>query len=173
MIDQVLKSIWVVLGVWVSLAVQRVDAQDGALPDSLSAAIIVKVLAFESSDHGMDSMCIHVMDNEELAHQLKEFEGSKVRGRVLSGVTYGASISPQADVVVASGRVSLVEAVSYAKSNRAISVTNNPKLIELGAALIVFDDEGLPGILLNLDAAKREGLYWEPEILHIARIVEN
>ena len=35
-------------------------------------------------------------------------------------------------------------AIAFAKLNRAISVTNNPALLDLGAALIVYDDEGLP-----------------------------
>ncbi len=171
--NRAIKLIGLVFAVWASSSFQIAWGQDGALPDSLSAAIIVKVLAFESSDRPSESMRIHVLDNKKLARQLEKFVGSDVRGRVLVGVTYGSEIPPEVDVVVASSGEPLNSAVSYAKTNRAISVTNNPSLVELGAALIVFDDEGLPGILLDREAAKREGLYWEPEILHIARIVGN
>lgn len=146
-------------------------ARDGVLPDALSAAIIVKVLGFESSERSSASMRIHVLDDEKLAKQLMRFQGSSVRNRDLAVVTFGASIQEGADVVVASSGDSLRSAIAYAKEHGAITVTNNPELIALGAALIVYDDEGLPGILLDRDAAKRERLYWEPEILHIARMV--
>lgn len=168
-----IKSIGLFFAVWVSAGIHSAWGQEGALPDSLSAAIIVKVLGFESSERPNESMRIHVLDNENLALQLAKFEGSEVRGRKLVGVTYGSEIPPEVNVVVASSGGSINSAVSYAESNRAISVTNNPNLLERGAALVVYDDEGLPGILLDKAAAKREGLYWEPDILHIARIVGN
>ncbi len=169
--NRTFKRVLVLFAAWVAVGLSGLCAKDGILPDSLSAAIIVKVLAFESSEHRSASIRIHVMDNEKLARQLDKFRGSSIGDRNLVEVSYGSSLVAGADVVIVSSKSSLKEAIDYATANGAIMVTNNPELQESGAALIVYDDEGLPGILLDRAVAKRDGLYWKPEILQIARIV--
>lgn len=160
------------LALWCGLAfVSPVSAREGTLPHSLSAAIIVKVLAFESSDRSEETMRIHVLDEGKLADELIAYVGTSIRDRSLVGVTRGLEIPEGVQVVVAVKAGNLDRAIEYARVNKALSVTTNPELKSQGAALIVYDDEGLPGILLNREASGREGLYWEPEILQIARMV--
>lgn len=155
-----------------SLACETI-ARGKSLPDSLTAAIVIKVLAFESSERESTTLRIHILDNDNLATQFESFVGTSVRSRTLEAVTRGPTVPEEGvDVVIASGEAGLRQAISLAERYRAITVTNNPQLTQLAVSLTVFDDEGLPGILLDKKGARREGLYWEPEILQIAKIVE-
>ncbi|EDY81310.1 hypothetical protein VDG1235_928 [Verrucomicrobiia bacterium DG1235] len=144
------------------------------LPDSLAAAIITKVLAFETSEGRSEAVRIHVMDQESLAKQFLTKKGMMIGNRRVESVTWGEGIPRGGvDVIVASNEKSVLAAIEYARKNRAITVSNNPEMAPLGVSLIVYNDEGMPGILLSRRAAQREGLYWEPQILEIAEIIEN
>lgn len=142
-----------------------------SLPDSLSAAILVRVVGYENSVNRGDRLRIHVLDSASLAEELEAYVGSPVGARSLSAVTVGAITSDlSADVVVATKSAGLKLAVDYARRSGAVSVTTDPSLVGLGVSLIIFDDEGMPGIFLNAEAARRDGLQWEPEILEVAKI---
>lgn len=146
-------------------------ARERSLPPSLTAAIIVRVVAFETSERDGPALSIHVLDDETLAKELKGHVGVAVGSRTLTNVSFGANLpAGDADVVIATKKNNLSKAIKYSKEVGAISVATDPALAALGVSLVVFDDEGMPGVLLNRAAAKREGLHWEPEILQIAQL---
>ncbi|MBK1879575.1 YfiR family protein [Pelagicoccus mobilis] len=151
--------------------VARLSGSEGSLPPSLSAAILVRLVALDSSRAGAEDIRIHVLGNEALAKELETHVGHSVGARVLGGVSVGDRLPEgRVDVVVVSNRANLPRVLAYSEKRGAISASTNPDFGRLGVSLVIYDDEGMPGILLNRSASRREGLRWEPEILQVAQL---
>lgn len=54
-----------------------------------------------------------------------------------------------------------------------IHVVDHPKFAESDVSLIVYDDEGLSGMLLNVNGASCCGLIVDSEIMQVAKVVDE
>lgn len=141
------------------------------LPNGLTAAILVKLLELEETRCKSPNIRIHVVDDLDLAESLQKLVGTPINNVRLSSVSFGTKLPKGGtDVVVFSGPGDVSRYVAYAREVGALSVTNNRRNLESGASLAIFNNEGIPGILLNHESSVREGMKWLPEILEVAEI---
>ena len=63
--------------------------------------------------------------------------------------------------------------IEYARQHGALSVTENRQNLESGVSLVIFNDEGMPGIVLNNASSILEGKKWNPDILEVADLFEG
>lgn len=147
-------------------------ASDGSLPPSLSAAILIRVISFEELSKNEKDISIHILDEGILSEEIKAHVNARVGSGRLARVTVGADI-PDAlvDVVVITKASQLEAALEYTERFGSISVGMESAFAERGVSLTIYDDEGMPGILLNRGASDKEGLRWEPEILQVAKVI--
>ncbi len=144
---------------------------DQSLPDVLTATILVKLLELEEKACKTGSLRIHVVDSETLARSIRNFVGARIGSGELVEVTFGSNLPEGGtDVVVFGANQDVADYVEYAKKHRALSVSNVRRGVELGASIAIYDDEGLPGVMLNHESSLREGRKWKPEILEIAEL---
>ena len=65
------------------------------------------------------------------------------------------------------------EALEYTLSNKILSVTGDPNLMDRGITLgFGIGDDSKPKIVLNPQSAAQEGLEWNPAIFKIAKTVK-
>ena len=142
------------------------------LPHKLTAAILVKLIEFEKRAESDKSLSIHVVGDSILAGVLREMIGAKSGRRVLGTVTEGDALpESQVDVVLVAKSDNLESILDQARARGIMSASNSRRLAEDGISISIFDDEGMPGVMLNRSASKQEGLTWQPEILEIARVL--
>ena len=140
------------------------------LPPKLTAAILVKLATFESKAAEKSTLRVHVISDAALFNELKNGTWKTT----LVEVSFGPSIpSTGVDVIFISRSTDLDLAIDYSRSNRAIAATDDPRLAKNGASLAVFDDQGLPGILINAAASKAAGLHWKADIMQIAKLTDE
>lgn len=144
------------------------------LPDGLKAAILVKVLEFEEKSCQIENLRIHVVDDFSLAESLRGLVGKSIKQGRLSKVAYGYSLPKEGvDVLIFNERKNADVYIEYARMHGVLSVTGDRRIVEVGVSLAIFNDEGMPDILLNNASSIREGKKWNPEILEIADLFEE
>lgn len=147
---------------------------DQSLPDSMTAAILVKLLELEEHACKIEDLRIHVVESEALAESIRRFVGSEIGDGQLKEVTIGGDLPENGtDVVVFEGNRNVSTYVDYARKHGALSVSTLRHGAELGASLAIYDDEGLPGVMLNHESSIKEGRKWKPEILDIAELFKK
>lgn len=165
------KSVWLVLITALGSPV-ALNAED--LPDGLTAAILVKVLELEEECCKTKDLRIHVMDDVPLAESLQKLVGKRIDEGRLSKVTYGHPLPKLGvDILLFNSQRNARTYIEYARRHGALSVTGNRRIVEDGVSLAIYNDEGMPGILLNNASSIREGKNWKPEILEIADLFEE
>lgn len=146
-------------------------SDSAALPADLTAAILVKLLELELNVRKSQEIRIHVVDNFQLAEGLQKMVGARSGSARLTQVSFGEALPENGtDVLFFSSGENLESLVDYTRQKGVLSVTNDRWLVESGATLAIYNDEGLPGILLNHESSRREGRKWRPEILEVAEV---
>lgn len=146
-------------------------AEERPLPDRLTAAILVKLLELDETTAGKMQLRIHVVDDISLAESLRGLIGRKIGDGTLSSVSIGWDLPTKGtDVLLFTKNRNVGEYVNYARKHNVLTVANGSRFLAQGVSLAIFDDEGMPGILLNNGSSIREGQQWNPEILEIAEV---
>ncbi|HDL01881.1 MAG TPA: DUF4154 domain-containing protein [candidate division Zixibacteria bacterium] len=147
----------------------------GDAPPNMASGLIMQLLTFEKSlmSTGGD-ISIHVVGSTGLADELKKSIGWKISKCTLSKVTESDALpTSQVNILVIADAKIVSKAIEYTRSNKVLSITNKPELVEKGISLgIGMNDSGGQSITLNMTASKKEGLDWNPAILKIAKAVK-
>lgn len=144
-------------------------------PADVVAAFVVKLSALEKniSSSGSD-ISVYVMGAPAVAQNLEKEVGHAIGSSKLGAVKSGDSLPSEKPTILYIGSAGTAEqAVSYARSQKVLSVTGSPDLFLKGVSLgIVIGSDGKPKVLLNKTASSAEGLNWNPAIIKIAEVSE-
>ena len=141
-----------------------------SLPPRLTAAIILRIIALESNLQEGSSIRIHVLDDDELYEFLLAQAGQKVGRATLEQVSRGeGELLRTANVVVTSDQ-GIMDKLLPRLPNRPLLLCSTQSKLEGVVAIAVFDDQGMPGILLDPERSRELGLLWKPEILKVAKV---
>jgi hypothetical protein len=148
-------------------------ADDTALPARLNAALTLKIASYELHLSNQKHISILVLNDLELSKYLKERIGTKIGNSTLSYVNHDSDINNYTpDIIFVGQQNKLNNTLSYAHKNKVLTITKGKKLALSGVVLTLYDDEGIPGIILNLGASKENDLTWNPEILNFASTIK-
>lgn len=141
-------------------------------PASVAAALTLKLAGFNNKLSG--GVKIYVVGNDVLASELKKGVGKPLGKATLSSVDAGADVPGSKYDIIVCGSSGKAGAVSkFAKSHKALSVTNIPSILSKGISLgIGVGDDNKPKILLNLTQSSEEGIDWNPAIMKVAETVK-
>ena len=151
-----------------------ISAQDNALPTTLNAALTIKIASFETALNNKKNISILVINDKALHQQFKRQVGRNIAGGVLMDAFHDSDINQHKPDIIFIGRSkSSADIILYAEKNNVLTITSKKSLAEQGIALALFDDEGSPGILLNLVASRKHRLNWNPEILDFVSLLKE
>jgi hypothetical protein len=153
----------------------RAEAQLQKSPADVTAALLIKVAAFEKNLNSSGDISIYVMDAPEVAAELQKGIGNAIGKSCLTQIESGADLPTSKPSILFVGSSSNVEkALEYTHSNKILSATGNPDLVEEGISLgLGIGEDEKPKILLNLNNSVNEGVDWNPAILKIARTIKK
>jgi|TARA_B100000745_G_scaffold93046_1_gene58694 hypothetical protein len=139
------------------------------LPSAVQAKLIGKLVNFEKGISDKGKASIFVVGDNELAEQLSRFAGKRL-GRVELTSVDSASQPPSTayDVIYIGNDADVTSAIQYAREHNALTLTGNTSWVDQGISVGLAVEAGKPKILLNLSAAKAEGVDWNPAVLKIA-----
>jgi len=148
--------------------------QTNEAPPDVAAAMLVKVIAFESNVSKEKEVTIYVLDAPEVIGELKKGIGKPIGKSTLSAVDSGSVLPVNVPSLLYIGsEAHLDSAMQYTQAHQIPSVTGNPELVKKGVALgFGVGSDNKPKIFLNLSASVKEGLEWNPAILKIAKTVK-
>lgn len=144
------------------------------LPVPLTAALLVKVIDYEKKIASLSSVTILVVEDEHLFLELQQYQGVKngiVKLQFRSSENLDTEIS--ADVVFLGNRTVSVSAVDKLKQAGRLVLSDHYELLKKGVHLVLFDDEGLPGIAIRVSREPERAIQWKPEILNYATVVNQ
>ena len=150
-------------------------SQSGATPPNIVAALIVKLIPLEKNIGGNEEdLTIYVLGAPKVADELKKLIGRKIGNASLKNIVEGDNLPEKKPNVLYVGNASHVNnAMEYTRSNKILSITGIPELVEKGVTLgIGVGEDGKPKIILNLSSTLQEGLEWNPAILKFAKTVK-
>ncbi len=159
--------------VMLSMLVMSSVAFADSLPDKLTVAIIFKLIEYDERFDKRESVKVHVISSASIASVMAGYQGKRFNNLEIMKVTHSDKL-PESEVdVIFIGGGKIKEIVDHARENRVLTVTNRPDYSKDGVSLIVFNDEGLPGILINTVSSGLEGVLWKPEVLDVARTIDE
>ncbi|UTA49061.1 YfiR/HmsC family protein [Simiduia sp. 21SJ11W-1] len=142
------------------------------LPAALNSMLLLKLLSYEQSLSLRENINILVINDEPLARALKQKTGIKI-GQAQLGAVYHNEAPPEkaVHVIYINGEQNLDKTLQYAKTHHALTVSNDLALAHLGVALILHDDEGLPGVVISMKPSRALDLNWDPKVLEISTLI--
>ncbi len=154
--------------------VDRVENTSEALSANVVAALMIKLLAFEKNLSGAGDLSIYVLGAPHIAEELRKTIGKNVGGAIVRAVLEGQELPKTKPGVLYLGSAAKAEeARRYCRSNRILSVTGIEQLAYDGVTLgLGLGNDGRPKVLLNLSASAAEGLYWNADIMKIAKTLK-
>jgi hypothetical protein len=143
------------------------------LPEKFTAALLLKLVVLEKGLAEKRELHIHVLDNMLLTEALIDMSKRR-RADMLALTITGSSKLPLEvpDVLFIGDRAATERGIQYCEEHKVMSVSDNVALSPAGASLVLYDDDGLPGIILNLATSRKERLHWQAQILEIAEPVD-
>ncbi|GAA5316440.1 MAG: hypothetical protein AseanaTS_16440 [Candidatus Pelagadaptatus aseana] len=139
------------------------------LPEKMSAVLLLKSLELVENLDLQDPVKVLVLGNVKVANTLEALmNNSADRPLQVQVLTNQAPELVQPDVIFLSPQASLPEVMLYAEQSKVLTVTDNIDLATQGVVLTLYDNEGLPGIILNVGASRASGVQWSPQILEVA-----
>ncbi|MBB3168906.1 YfiR/HmsC family protein [Simiduia aestuariiviva] len=142
------------------------------LPAALNSVLLLKLLAFEASVSQQQAVHILVVNDDALADALTKKIGSPIGAGKLAAVYRNrAPDNTKLHAIYINGEREPASLSTYAQSQHAVTVGNNLKQAHHGVALILYDDEGLPGISISMSPSKSLGLSWDPKVLEVSTLI--
>jgi len=157
------------------LLVSSSIAQTAEAPPNVAAALTVKLVGFaENLSSEGSEVSIYVLGSPDVAAELLKGVGKPVGKAILQTVMSGDGLPETAPTVLFLGDASkLTETTAYTKTNKILSITNQPDLVTEGVTLGVgVGSDNKPKILLNLTSTTEEGISWNPAIMKVARTIK-
>lgn len=142
------------------------------LPPSLNAALLAKVVSMENRLSAREDLVLMVFNNPALQEQLQSLSNRSDK-RVNFQTVVGADTAPASvrpDVIYVNNLGQLQSVIDYAREHRCMLVSHDRELIAEGVAIVLFDDEGLPGIRISKASSRALGLNWNPVLLNFSYI---
>ncbi len=143
------------------------------LPQRLAVPILLKVLSLEEVTSSKDNIDLLVAGNNLIAEYLQERINASIGQARLNSVSTQFSDDMEPPDVIYVGNVSdsyFSQLSAYANKHKVMLVSEMPERISKQVVVAIYDNEGMPGILLNLSASKKLALKWDPEILKVVDI---
>jgi hypothetical protein len=136
------------------------------LPTELTSALLLKAVELETRLGAKDALTILVLGNRELFSALRARRRDVIgTGNLQEILRDELPTKAKPDVIFIGRHTDLTAILEYAQRHQILTVSDNIALASRGVAMILYDDDGLPGILLNITVSKQRGLVWKPEIL--------
>lgn len=145
------------------------------LPAKLSAAVMLKLLSLEQSISDKKSLSFMVVNEPGILSFLKKYEGKKVGSTLIGQVFEGDLNTKIIPDVIYLGMLNKKEVdkwFDFIKQHKLLSFGQSSKLMTKGMVITIFNDEGVPGVLLNLNASKKLELKWNPKVLDVVKVNE-
>ncbi len=157
------------------ICIDHAFAQMKDAPADVAAAIIIKIAAFEKKVSSEEkSITIYVLGDPAVAAEFKKGIGQSIGKATLKNVERGAGLpgSPP-DILYIGDRTNIKAVLEYTHTNKVLSATGIPDLVEKGVALGVgIGEDDKPKVLLNLTGSAEEGLNWNPAVIKIAKTIK-
>ena len=142
------------------------------LPSTLTSAIILKLMSMESGLQADPSLSILVINDPALADQLEKRLGKPVGNSQLGAVyrdKLPAGVAPS--LVYINSQSQFDSLLKTANRLGAISVSPDPAHATRGAVMVIYDDQGLPSITINMAPSRALNLQWHPSVLEISDVI--
>jgi hypothetical protein len=142
-------------------------------PESVQAALFLKLLAFHKGISCSSSATAHVVHSKAFAREMEKGVGKKMGSAELRSVTSSDSMPVKVPSVLYVGSAKEIgPARSYARKHKVLLIAGVPGLATKGAALVVGTRDGKPKVLLNTTESKEQGAQWDAAILRIAEVIK-
>ncbi|AWB65310.1 hypothetical protein C2869_02110 [Saccharobesus litoralis] len=151
------------------------NSQAEPLPAGLVVPIMLKLVSLEDNLSQQDEITIQVIGRDDVADIAKARVGYAVGNAKLGAVTMADGMPKTAPDVIFAAKLSdaaLAQLVEYCRQHNVVLIGEQPELINKGLALVLFNDEGVPGVLLNLAKSKQHQLRWHPDVLNVVTVVD-
>lgn len=137
----------------------RINAEP--LPAQLSAAITAKIIGYEQKLSQKPFVTLWFFGGSALAQELENYL-PKNTIILLNPVLQG----PLPDMLVLESEQKNTESIlEYVRGANTLTIANGLEFQGSNAAVILANDEGIPGIFVNLHVCKHQKLFWESEFL--------
>ncbi len=143
------------------------------LPQRLAAPILIKVISLEEMTSSKDNIDLFVAGNKLIAEYLQKRINTSIGQARLNSVSTQFSDDMEPPDVIYVGNVSdsyFSLLSNYAIKHKVMIVSEAPESISKQVAVAIYDNEGIPGILLNLSTSKKLALKWNPDILKVVDV---
>jgi hypothetical protein len=143
-------------------------------PETLAAALVIKLSSFEKNISTVGEVVIYVLDSPKVAAELEKGIGSSIGQSRLMRVVSGKGLPAEKPNIFYIGNASkLSQALGYTRDKKILSITGMPDLVKEGVTLGVgVGNDGKPKVILNLNSTLQENLSWNPAIMKVARTIQ-
>lgn len=136
---------------------------------------MLKLLSLEARLANKPQVAIYVMSNEAVINSLKIGIDITASTRPIYTLDSGDTLpNVKPDVIYFSytNKNQLAAVRAYCQKHNVLLIGDEPNQIANGFAIVLHNDEGLPGIVLNISQSKTLGLKWHPDVLNVVSIYE-
>lgn len=157
----------------IAILLSPLYAQAKPLPTPMTGAIILKLMQLEAEGEATNDLKILVVNDPDLGKYLHTKIGTRIGKRQLTQV-WNDKIPEDAkpNIIYINSNKQLNDVVAYAKEIQALTISSDISKAAQGVVLFIYDDEGLPGISINISASKAIGYKWNPKILEISKAIQ-
>jgi hypothetical protein len=148
------------------------SAQAEPLPDGLAAALVLKLIPLEQRLRQQQDINIVVIGSPSLYELLNLSVGRSLGQGKVGSVSNSLEAARYADVLYTDQAEVLENLRPYLIERSILTLSRSLDTGKQMVALAMYDDEGMPGIMINTSASRRLGIRWEPAILEVASIFD-
>ena len=142
------------------------------LPTQMTGAIILKLMQLEARSDTPRELNILIINDSDLVKYLRTKLGTKIGKMTLTQVWLDKAPNQETpNIIYVNSSKQLEKTIAYAKEINALTISNDITQAKSGVVLFIYDDEGMPGIAINIDASKRMGYKWDSKILNISKAI--
>ncbi|AFV00903.1 YfiR/HmsC family protein [Simiduia agarivorans] len=141
------------------------------LPSQLTAAIILKLASLEARLQDEKDISIWIINDPALARVLEKRVGKTIGRSTLRAVHTDLPAGTRPDLVYINSQNKLPEFVARANQLGAISMTPFHNGNVKDVTVLIYDDQGLPAITINMPASRQLNLQWDPSVLEISDVI--
>ncbi|BFM12418.1 hypothetical protein R50072_25710 [Simiduia litorea] len=143
------------------------------LPTQMTGAIILKLMQLEARSDAPSELNILIINDPDLVKYLRTKVGAKIGNMTLAKVWLNVAPNQETPhLIYLNSSKQLEKTIAYAKDINALTISNDISQAKSGVVLFIYDDEGMPGIAMNIGASKLMGYKWDPKILKISRAIQ-
>ena len=160
------------LCLWI-LGVSSVLAEP--LPPTLVVPIMLKLVSLEDGLMDHEKLRVQVIGRADVHQEAMTRIGSEVGNGVLTDVVLSGELLHTPPHVIFAAKLDpeqLKKLHQYCQQHGVLLIGEQPELVSQGLALVLYNDEGVPGVLLNLSQSKKFKLRWHPDVLNVVSVYD-